>query len=249
MGEYSAIEWTDHTFNPWIGCTKISAGCLNCYAEKFGKRFGVKWGAREARRATSAGYWKKPIAWDKNAQKEEIREKVFCGSLCDVFEMNYGSNHFRKQLFDLIEATPSLDWLLLTKRAENMARFFEGIPVPPNVWLGVSAENQKALNERLPHLFSIEAPCLFVSLEPLIGPILFEDACDEWWTSQYRPFWVIAGGESGAKARHMKIEWIRSIRDQCMDHGVPFFFKQWDQPRKKLYGTQLDGREWREFPG
>jgi len=147
----------------------------------------------------------------------------------------------------LIYETPYLNWLLLTKRAENMKRFFDGIPVPANVWVGISAENQECLNERLPLLLSIEAPVHFVSLEPLIGPICIQDAYDEWWTSQYT-FWVIAGGESGNRARPMKIEWIRSIRDQCMDSGVPFFFKQWDQPRKKLCGTKLDGREWRGFP-
>jgi len=199
MAENSKIEWTHHTFNPWRGCTKVSAGCAHCYAEMLSKRnprsLGV-WGPQGARVVAAEGYWREPLKWNAAAMAAGERRRVFCASLADVFEgpetMPADSwpvvQRARERLFRLIEDTRQLDWLLLTKRPENAARMWWIDPVtgeswsPPNVWLGTSVENQEAADERIPHLFNVPAVVRFLSCEPLLGPVdldpfLYCDGC------------------------------------------------------------------------
>lgn len=274
MGANSKIEWCDHTFNPWVGCTKVSPGCKHCYAETMmAKRWGkVEWGPQGQRVRTSEANWRKPLAWDKAAAEAGRRARVFCGSLCDVFEMKDDQKadlyHWRMDLLDLVWKTPNLDWLLLTKRpqfAPGWAAFER------NVWLGTSVENQAAADERVPALLRPRPAVAFLSVEPLLGPVDLSP-----WLE--RIDWVIVGGESGHGARPMHPDWVRALRDQCVAAGVPFFFKQWGAWRevrtvlqdevekygkatqawddgslffrfgKKRAGRVLDGRTWDEFP-
>jgi len=222
MAENSKIEWTDHTFNPWIGCTKVSPGCDHCYAEaRMDHRLGqVRWGPHGERRRTGEAYWREPLKWNRRAADAGQRERVFCASLADVFD-NQILSDWRADLWALIESTPNLDWLLLTKRPQNIAAM---LPANwgdgwPNVWLGTTAENQTEADRRIPHLLARRATVRFVSAEPLLGPIDFTAIGP-------RLDWIIVGGESGPGARPMHPDWARSIRDQCAAAGVPFFFKQ-----------------------
>jgi protein gp37 len=182
MGQVTKIEWCDHTFNPWIGCSKVSAGCTNCYAEALmDKRWGkVQWGDKGTRQRTSAANWREPIKWNKAAKEAGERRRVFCASLADVFEDRDELIRWRKELFDLIYATPDLDWLLLTKRPENIIPMIGGesgtgaanLPeIWPNIWLGTSVEDQKNADARIPHLLVCPAAVHFLSCEPLLGPI------------------------------------------------------------------------------
>lgn len=230
MAENSKIEWTDHTFNPWIGCTKVSQGCKHCYAETLmDKRYKrVKWGATGERKRTSAANWKKPLVWDKKAKKEGRRYKVFCSSLADVFEDNPQLIEWRCDLWDLIEVTTSLDWLLLTKRPENVLEFTKRwsgeLPQclshwPENVWIGTSVENQSTAEVRVPYLLRVPAAVRFLSCEPLLGPIDLSGILSQ-------IHWCIVGGESGINARPMSIKWATSLVDQCQVAGVKVFVKQ-----------------------
>lgn len=178
MGESTGISWTDATFNPWLGCLKVSPGCEHCYAETLvSTRFGLPvWGPSSTtpRQRTSASNWKKPLAWDRAAAKARKRTRVFCASLADVFEDHPQVAPWRTELFALIEATPHLDWQLLTKRPENMLRM-----LPPawldkpraNVWLGTTVEDQRRANERIPHLLATPAVVRFLSCEPLLEAV------------------------------------------------------------------------------
>lgn len=217
MVENSKIEWTDHTFNPWIGCQKVSPGCDRCYAESWAKRYGrVEWGPHGERKRTSEANWRKPRQWAKAARATGKRTRVFCASLADVFD-NQVPVQWRSDLFDLIAATPELDWLLLTKRPENLARMF---PIGPwsNVWLGTTCEDQQHFDRRYPILREQRNVAVrFISYEPAIGPITYL------WG---RPDWLICGGESGHGARMMNPDWARAVRDQCADSGISFFMKQ-----------------------
>ena len=251
MVENSKIEWTDHTFNPWIGCTKVSQGCANCYAETQmtrKPRWANTWGPQGSRIKTSEAYWRKPLAWNRKAEQEGRRYKVFCGSLCDVFDDRPLFHQWRTALFlKLIDETPSLDWLLLTKRPENVKGFMNDLRLghwPENVWIGTSVENQETADRRIHHLIEIPANVLFLSVEPLLGPI---GLWAPWWDLRLIN-WVIVGGESGPNARVMLPGWVESIRDQCLDYDTPFFFKQWGGLRHDSGGRLLDGREWSEMP-
>ncbi len=218
MGENSAIAWTDHTFNPWVGCTKVSPACDNCYAESWSKRSGqVNWGHGQPRRRTTEANWSKPIKWNRQAETEGIRRRVFCASLADVFDAEVDPM-WRENLFNLIDITPALDWLLLTKRPKVAAEYFDGDVVPPNVWVGTTVENQKMADTRIPHLMSINAQVRFLSMEPLLEPVELKVGI--------LPDWIIVGGESGANARPMNADWARRLRDLCAHFDVPFFFKQ-----------------------
>jgi protein gp37 len=223
MAENSKIEWTHHTFNPWVGCTKISPGCDHCFAESWAKRSGqVKWG-NHPRKRTSEAYWRQPLKWAKAARSLDYRPRVFCASLADVFD-NQVPKRWRLDLFDLIEQTPELDWLLLTKRPENISDSLSwfSIRTPQNVWLGITAEDQKRFDHRWPILCEMRTsrPIVrFVSYEPAIGPLsLAGHNCT--------PDWLICGGESGHGARQMDLAWARDVRDQCARRGISFFFKQ-----------------------
>lgn len=177
MSENSAIEWCTHTFNPWVGCAKVSPGCKHCYAETLmDKRYGrVEWGVHGTRSKTSPGNWKKPLRWDRLAAESGTRARVFCASLADVFEDRPELVEWRAELFALIEATPNLDWQLLTKRPELIMRMvpdswaLDGFP--PNVWIGTSVEDQERADERIPELLALPAQVRFLSCEPLLGPV------------------------------------------------------------------------------
>ncbi len=230
MAENSRIEWCDHTFNPWIGCTKLSPGCDNCYAEAIEHRWGFDtFGPGRPRRQTSPANWKKPAAWDRKAARLGIRYRVFCASMADVFDAEVPAA-WRLDLFKLIVATPNLDWLILTKRPKIAREFMRGFdPGPPaNVWLGTSVENQKMADLRIPYLLDTPARVRFLSCEPLLGPVDIGPFVVKTpgYAYQYNLHWLIAGGESGRRARVMDPDCARSLRDQCSAAGVAFFMKQ-----------------------
>lgn len=270
----SKIEWTHHTFNIVWGCQRVSPGCQHCYAETLANRYGHNvWGPAKTteRREMSANYWKQPVKWNDVAKKAGTRARVFCGSMCDVFEDHRTNEWARANLFGLIEQTPHLDWLLLTKRPENIRSMLpaEWVRTPMrNIWLGTSCENQEWFDKRITPLLSTPAAVHFLSCEPLLGPIDMRG---------YKPTWVIAGGESGPGARPMHPDWARSLRDQCETKRIAFFFKQWGEYGRPTHGTPggkvslfcgggtaptveivkvgkhaagnlLDGRQWLEFP-
>lgn len=248
----SKIEWTHHTFNPWIGCEKVSEGCAHCYAETLNKRMGWVDGWVDDRKRTSVANWQQPMKWNRDAEKSGQRARVFCASLADWLDWK-AKTQWRADLLNLVAATPWLDWLLLSKRVESWdARMAETAALSPlaerwwrgeapkNVWLGYSVENQKALNSRAGDALKIPAVVRFISAEPLLGNLDF---------GGYIPAdWVIVGGESGGKARPMNPVWAREIRDQCVKQSVPFLFKQWGGVNKHETGRELDGRFWDEYP-
>lgn len=280
MAKDSAIEWTHHTFNPWWGCTKVSPGCKYCYAETWARRVGqMLWGARAPRRQLSEAYWRQPLAWNAEAERIGQRRRVFCASMADVFEDRRDLDANRERLWALIAATPKLDWLLLTKRPHKVSELSPyGDEWPENIWLGATAENQKWLERRMAELSQLKARVLFLSCEPLLGPLDFSAwVADAAHGSRRLLDWVIAGGESGHYARTAHPDWFRSIRDQCVAAGIRFHFKQWGNWRpmaagqvngyrsktlflsngtkilvanvgKKKAGRVLDRRTWNQFP-
>jgi protein gp37 len=220
MGERTGIAWCDHTFNPWWGCTKVSAGCANCYAERVASRFGHDvWGPLSPRRVFTERHWNDPLRWDRAAVSAGVRRRVFCGSMCDVFESNPVLVSQRARLFGMFGLTPNLDWLLLTKRPD-----FLGVLLPPhwewprNVWLGVSIEDHAA-RVRLAYLTRIPAAVRFVSAEPLLEYVDLSGYLD-------RVDWVIIGGESQLGARPMPLEGALRMAEDCRRAGVPVFVKQ-----------------------
>jgi protein gp37 len=267
MAHNSKIEWTDHTFNPWVGCTNISPGCDHCYAESWSKRSGlVKWG-NSPRRRTSEAYWRAPLKWQAAAAAFQAqhgrRQRVFCASLADVFD-NQADAAWRSDLYTLIRSTPSLDWLLLTKRPQNIRKMLPknwGDEGYHNVWLGTTCEDQERFDQRWPLLAQIPAIIRFVSYEPAIGPVRLKPSSNQ-------PDWLISGGESGHGARSLDPEWVRSIIRDCEKWGVAPFHKQWGAYRnnplcyseglsakevEKLDshgkgGGLLDGKLYRQFP-
>lgn len=269
MGANSKIEWTTHTFNPWWGCVRVSEACKHCYAESWAKRVGQDlWGPGSDRRFFTDNHWREPLKWNRAAAGVTERPRVFCASMADVFEDRPDLVSHRDRLFDLIEATPNLDWLLLTKRPQNVCRLARwGQDWPSNVWLGTTVELQKRAEELLPYLEEIPAAVRFISAEPLLGPLSIE----RWLGSTID--WVITGGESGPKARPASPEWFRALLRQCMEADVAFHFKQWGDwapgeaenlPRarivkaadgtrmhrigKKQAGRTLDGRQYDGLP-
>jgi protein gp37 len=178
VGEATAISWTDHTFNPWWGCTRVSPGCQHCYAEAFAKRTGHDvWGTGD-RRFFGDAHWAEPRKWDRQAEAEGRPHLVFCASMADVFEDRPELVEPRGQLFELIERTPHLIWQLLTKRPENVMPLapeewvMAGCEFPPNVWIGTTVEDQQRADERISHLLEVPAPVRFLSCEPLLGPVV-----------------------------------------------------------------------------
>jgi protein gp37 len=275
MAKNSKIEWTHHTFNPWWGCVKISDGCKHCYAETWAKRVGSDvWGAEKARRFFGDAHWNSPVAWNEEAARVGERMRIFCASMADVFEDRRDLDPWRERLWALIESTPHLDWLLLTKRPERIGALAPGTTIwPRNVWLGTTAETQEWADARIPHLVQHPAAVRFISCEPLLGPVDLGK-----WTADDALHWVIAGGESGPHARPMNPAWARGLRDQCARDGVAFHFKQWGHwcpiesvkqsarspvvavedsngrvielvaTGKKAAGRCLEGQYWDEFP-
>jgi protein gp37 len=257
MSKNSHIEWTNHTFNPWWGCAKVSPACKYCYAEKHAARWapGI-WGEHHPRQLSTDAYWNAPIRWNKAAIANGSRERVFCASMSDVYEDRADVNESRERLWTLIEETSALDWLLLTKRPQNILAMspWGDKDWPSNVWVGTTVENQKYADERLPALLSVPAACRFLSCEPLLGSVDLSEWLGPKRGQKHHPIdWVIVGGESGPQARMMNPDWPRSLRDQCKKAGTSFHFKQWGQwaPLGQGYGiakrqleieTQLEGR-------
>lgn len=250
MGRDTKIEWSDHTFNSWIGCTKISAGCDNCYAEvdTFARieraRGNELWGKDANRHITSKSYWRDPIGWNRTAEENGTRARVFCASMADVFEDHPAVIEARHRLWELIKQTPALDWLILSKRPHNFARL---LPSDwgngyPNVWLGVSAEDQAAADRRVPLLIDIPARIHFVSAEPLLASV----SLDPWLD---RLDWVIIGGESGSGSRWMDPQWANNLISECRDHGAACFFKQKGERLARQWGCRdQKGGNIEEFP-
>ncbi|MET0481531.1 MAG: DUF5131 family protein [Aestuariivirgaceae bacterium] len=278
MGIKSTIEWTDSTFNPWVGCTKVArargapSACDFCYAEKWAKRSGqVQWG-NYPRRRTTESYWRAPLQWNSRARSFQgehgWRQRVFCASLADVFD-NQVDPLWRADLFELIRECDQLDWQLLTKRPQNIRKMLppdwdEGYP---NVWLGTTTEDASAYRQRASLLLSVPAAIHFVSYEPAIGPLGRLDI------NGRSPDWIIIGGESGARADLIRLtdpHWVRDAIAECRRVGAAPFLKQWgtyknnpwvvenglteqqamkiDPPENGKGGGKLDGRSWREFP-
>ncbi len=261
--ENSKIEWCTHSFNPWWGCQRVSPGCEHCYAETLAHRYNFRvWGPAKTteRRMMSENYWKQPIKWDKLAQVSG-RKRVFCASMADVFEDHPQVVEARARLFDLIEQTPNLDWLLLTKRPENIKKM---LPLPwqahprKNVWLGTSVEDQKRADERIAILLQVNAWVRFLSCEPLLSAVSLPAMAQPWKGNRAGGpgiHWVIAGGESGHGARPMRREWAQCLQMDCERMGIAFFFKQWgayvpawsndDEPFYLANGTTFDpGETW-----
>ena len=254
MGENTEIQWCTHTFNGWLGCAKVSPACDFCYAERGSARLGAQHGLKlwdGDRYHTSDAYWRQPFAWNRKAAKANARHRVFCASFSDVFEDREDLVEPRDRLMRIIEQTPNLDWLLLTKRPENMVRLSRwGMSAwPKNVWAGTTAESQEYADRRIPHLLNVNASVHFVSYEPALGLVNFENfLCkapdvnleDDGWNqaaaanfhnafgypAARRLSWIIVGGESGPKARSFDVAWARSVIKQCDEAGVACFVKQ-----------------------
>lgn len=279
MSTTTSIEWTDHTFNVWWGCARISPACVRCYADTLSHRWGHDlWHRKGPRRFLSDAYWRAPIAWNRAAEAAGVPARVFCSSMADVFEdhpdpeVHARQDAERARLWDLIARTPWLRWQLLTKRPENVTGMVPwGRAWPDTVWLGTSVENQRWADTRIPILLDTPAKVRFLSCEPLLSDITLHALYDHspWHYTEFgvlcacgspmdsnenclhgdKISWVIAGGESGAGARPVNAEWVRSIRDQCAETGTAFLFKQWGGHTAKAGGRELDGRTWDEFPG
>ncbi len=245
MGKATEISWTDHTFNPWWGCVKVSPGCENCYALTLATRWGHHiWGPAKTtpRRLFGERHWTEPYAWDTAAQAAGERRRVFCASMADVFEDHPQIVTSRERLWGIIRGTPSLDWLILTKRPENVAAMLPS-GYWPNIWLGTSTEDQQRADERVPMLLAqrYRVPVMFLSVEPQIGPVTLER-----WIDNLD--WIIVGGESGPRHRPFDLEWARSLREECRLSGAAFHYKQFGGLHHADGGCLLDGAEVKEFP-
>jgi protein gp37 len=238
MADGTAIEWTDATWNPVTGCTKISRGCDNCYAERFAERFRGVAGhpfTTGFDLTLRPGRLEQPLAWPKSRM-------IFVNSMSDLFHKDIPGS-FVDSVFDTMERATWHTFQVLTKRSSLMRDYLRnryGVNRgPEHIWCGVSVEDGRA-KSRITHLKNSPAGLRFLSVEPLLGPIgsVEFDGID----------WVIAGGESGPGARPIKIEWVRELRDQCLKQGVAFFFKQWGGLRPKSGGRLLDGHTWNELP-
>ncbi len=234
MAQHSRIEWTESTWNPVTGCTKISAGCLNCYAERMAKRLHAM-GCSNYRNGFEVTLHphvlQKPLKWKQP-------QMIFVNSMSDLFHEKV-SLDFIQRVFDVMQKASWHRFQVLTKRSERLLDVYHLIDWPENVWMGVTVENADCVY-RIEHLRNTGAFVKFLSLEPLLGPIkdLNLSNID----------WVIAGGESGPGARLIEPDWVRGIRDQCIDSKVPFFFKQWGGINKKKNGRILDNRTWSQMP-
>jgi len=265
----SKIEWTDEVWNPVTGCTKVSQGCKHCYAETIANRFwATQYPPNEdgsPRKFTDVRLHPErledPLKWKKP-------RRVFVNSMSDLFHESVPGDYIRQVLWT-IQRCGWHTFMVLTKRPKRMMRWFSydpEMPVLPNMWLGVSVEDQKTANARIPILLQTPAAVRFVSYEPALGPVDFASingALSSWFRNgdidvvdEGRLHWIIMGGESGPGARPMHPDWARSVRDQCQATGVSFFFKQWGGPTKikivvdskLVVHRMLDGREWNEFP-
>jgi protein gp37 len=238
--------WVEgHSFNPWWGCLKVADECKHCYAEGIAHHYGHEvWGpaATTSRRLFGEDHWREPLTWNRQAERQGHRHSVFCASMADVFEEHPTIVNEREKLWQLINATPWLNWILLTKRAGNVLKLsLWGTDWPDNVWVGTSAGTQKRADEEIPLLLDVPAVVRLVSVEPQLEAI------------DLRPYlkrlqWAICGGESGPNARRFDLNWACSLRDQCLAAGVPYFFKQVGGRYHDSGGRVLDGRTWDAMP-
>lgn len=239
--EKTIIAWTNHTFNIAWGCVKVSPGCKNCYADTLSARYGHDvWGPNKPRRVMSDKYWREPLKWNEAAGKLGERHKVFTSSMCDILEDHPTITQQRERLWDLIRATPNLDWQLLTKRPH---RYLEALPKDwnegwHNVWIGTSIESD-AYADRAEYIKEIPAVVRFISYEPALGPLpsLKLEGLD----------WIIYGGESGPGYRPHDLAWPREMKARCEAAGVAFFYKQSSAARTEM-GIELDGEIVRNYP-
>ena len=234
MSTASNIEWTEYTWNPVTGCFKVSQGCKNCYAERMAKRLRAMGCSRYSSGFSPTLHWDlvdAPRAWKKP-------RLVFVNSMSDLF-LDEVPDEFIQRVFETMNACPQHTFQILTKRSERLRFMAPSLKWPQNVWMGVSVEDSRVIR-RITDLACVPAAVRFLSCEPLIGP-LHELPLDN-------IHWVIVGGESGPRARAMKEEWVRSIRQQCVAAEIPFFFKQWGGVRKDITGRMLDGRVHDEMP-
>lgn len=234
MADSSSIEWTEATWNPVTGCTKISSGCAHCYAELMARRLQAmrQPNYRNGFKLTlQPQMLEKPLAWRKP-------RKIFVNSMSDLFHEDVPMDYIRK-VFDVMHRADWHQYQVLTKRSLRLRDVAEDLPWGSHIWAGVSVENE-ANQRRIGDLRKIPAKIKFLSLEPLLGPLpgLDLSGID----------WVIVGGESGKGARPMDPDWVLDIRDQCLASGTPFFFKQWGGQNKKAAGRMLEGRFWNEMP-
>jgi protein gp37 len=234
MANNSSIEWTETTWNPLTGCTKISPGCKHCYAERLAARLQAMGNANYARGFELTLHphaLELPLSWKRSRM-------IFVNSMSDLFHADVPEEYIQR-VFDVMRQASWHTFQVLTKRSERLAEMSDRIAWPPNVWMGVSVETEQYAY-RIDHLRQTGAHTRFLSLEPLLGPLPALDLAGI--------HWVIAGGESGPGARPMKPEWVAEIRGQCIAAGVPFFFKQWGGINKKRAGRMLQGRTWDELP-
>lgn len=241
MSENSGISWTDHTFNPFWGCSKVSPACKHCYAADWAARWGYGWGKDAPRRFFGEKHWREPLSWNAKAQKLGTAAFVFSASMADVFEERDGipadtwaaMQEARKRLWDLVEATPWLVWLLLTKRPHLVGEMVPaawtsapGLGWPSNAWLGATMEDQGNASTRGEALLSWPAPVHFASYEPAVEAVDFSHLLDSHGGALRRLRWVIVGGESGSNARQFNVDWARSVVAQCRTFGAAPFVKQ-----------------------
>ncbi len=234
MATKSAIEWTESTWNPVTGCSKVSAGCKNCYAERMAKRLQAMGSPNYVngfKLTVHRESLELPLQWKKP-------QMIFVNSMSDLFHRSVPTA-FIKEVFDVMAGASQHQFQILTKRTKRLLHLSDELSWPDNVWMGVSVENARFVH-RIDHLRQTPAKTKFLSLEPLLGPLpnLNLNGID----------WVIVGGESGPGARPMKEEWVIDIRDQCLSTRVPFFFKQWGGFNKKKNGRLLENRTWDQIP-
>jgi protein gp37 len=234
MAQASEIEWTESTWNPVTGCTKLTAGCRNCYAERMAKRLQAMGQPNYLNGfavTLQPQMLELPLRWKKP-------QRIFVNSMSDLFHHDVPAPYIQR-VFDVMRRAKWHTFQVLTKRADRLLELDRELDWPGNVWMGVSVEN-RAVTHRIDELRSTRAGVKFLSVEPLLEslPDLNLSGID----------WLIAGGESGPRSRPMSAEWVRDIRDQCEEAGVAFFFKQWGGTRKKRAGRELDGRTWDEMP-
>jgi protein gp37 len=234
MSSASNIEWTNATWNPVTGCSFISEGCVNCYARRMAKRLKAM-GLRRYQNgflvSTHQDLIEMPLHWKK-------ARFIFVNSMSDLFHEEVPFE-FIEQVFSTIHSASWHVFQVLTKRAERLEQIANSLKWPKNLWIGVTVESQQYV-DRIRKLCAVPAAVRFVSFEPLLGPIESVDLT--------HIDWAIVGGESGPHSRAMAADWARKIRDACIDHSIPFFFKQWGGPKKQRHGRILDDRIWNEFP-
>ncbi len=234
MADQSTIEWTEATWNPLTGCTKVSPGCKHCYAERFAKRLKAM-GVQNYRNGFELTLHEQlielPLRWRRP-------RTIFVNSMSDLFHPNV-PEEFIQRVFDVMARASWHRFQVLTKRSDRLSKLHQNLNWTSNVWMGVSVENQK-YTYRIDHLRTTGAKIKFLSLEPLLGPLPS--------LNLERIHWVIVGGESGPKARPMEAAWVNDIRQQCENSCVPFFFKQWGGRNKKKTGRELEGRTWDDTP-